>query len=237
MPILDAVATWIDQRIQHHRVQRRAGADQGHRAGECRRHRVLEGARRRARGAGDRRLQQRASQRVAQTSLREMIGSSAAVDAAVRPQARPTQLLKDVIGAQDRGMGRHRQFGRNPRRRHSRQSAGRHEPPGPGRAREAGARHPGLGRSRRWRRNSSTPPKLYATQPGSAAAARHEHHLRNHQGARRHHPDADRHGGCDESGRRPGSGDPGAAARRSRRDRRWTGGAERCADWTGSSRR
>ena len=37
-------------------------------------------------------------------------------------------------------------------------------------------------------------------------AAGHEHHLRDHQGARRHHPDADLDGRCDESGRHAGVG-------------------------------
>ena len=44
VPIIDQVATWIDQRIRTSGVQRRAGADPRHGAGECGRHRLLDGA-------------------------------------------------------------------------------------------------------------------------------------------------------------------------------------------------
>ena len=50
-----------------------------------------------------------------------------------------------------------------------------------------------------------------------AAPARHEHHLRDHQGARRHHPDADLDGGFHE--------------------RRAAGGVHGAEDWAGNARR
>ena len=48
----------------------------------------------------------------------------------------------------------------------------------------------------------------YGSNAAALHLARHEHHLRDHQGARRHHPDADLDGGFDE--RRAAGGVPGA---------------------------
>ena len=41
IPIIDNVVAVIDERIQTTRLQRRAGADQGHGAGQCRRDHLL----------------------------------------------------------------------------------------------------------------------------------------------------------------------------------------------------
>ena len=96
VPIVDRVADLGRPAHPDHRIQRRAGALQGHRAGEHRRGGVLADPRRRTRGAGDRRLPSARSQRVAQTSLREMVGSSVLSDAALRTQA-GRRVLRDEI--------------------------------------------------------------------------------------------------------------------------------------------
>ena len=86
--------------------------------------------------------------RVAQTSLREMIGSLDAGRPAVRPPAPPTSACATTSARRPAAWGVTVMTRRDPRRRHPRSPAGRHVAPGPGRAREAGPGDPGLGRGR-----------------------------------------------------------------------------------------
>ena len=141
-----------------------------------------------------------AVQRVAQTSLREMIGSSVLSELlSERKEADAT--LKAVIGAKTAEWGvtvnsveiRDVAIPANLQDAMSRQAQAEREK----QARVIlGSAEEEIGAEIRQCRQA------LCLEPRGAAAARHEHHLRNHQGARRHHPDADIDGGCDESRRR-----------------------------------
>ena len=128
--------------------------------------------------------------RVAQTSLREMIGSSM-LSALLSDRRNADQKLRQEIADKTGALGRVGQFGGDPRRRHPRGPAGRHVARGPGRARETGPGDPRLGRGRDRRQVRRGGQRLRRPSGGPAAAG-DEHHLRDHQGARGHHPDAHR---------------------------------------------
>jgi hypothetical protein len=85
--------------------------------------------------------------RVAQTSLREMIGSLM-LSALLSERTASNELLRGEIGARNGGLGHLSEVGRDPRRRDSGGLAGRDVSAGAGRAGKAGARHPRIGRSR-----------------------------------------------------------------------------------------
>ena len=142
--------------------------------------------------------------RVAQTSLREMIGSSH-LSALLSERKAADEVLRAEIARKTADWGISVNFGRDPRRRHSGRPAGRHVAPGAGRAREASPRHPRLRRGGDRAEIRRGGQNLWQ-QRRRAAAARDEHHLRNHQGTRRHHPDADLDGRFDE--RRAAGGVP-----------------------------
>ncbi len=78
--------------------------------------------------------------RVAQTSLREMIGSSM-LAALLSDRKEADERLKIEIGREDRPVGHLGDLRGDPRCRHTRSTAKRHVPPGPGGAGEAGACH------------------------------------------------------------------------------------------------
>jgi hypothetical protein len=82
--------------------------------------------------------------RVAQTSLREMIGSSM-LAALLSDRKEADEQLK-VDRREDGALGHIGQFRGDPRRGHPGGAAGCDVPPGPGRAREAGTGHPRLRR-------------------------------------------------------------------------------------------
>ncbi len=174
VPIFDQVATWIDQRIRTTEVnaEQALTKDTVPVNVDAIVFWMVHDAERAALEIAD---YVSAVQRVAQTSLREMIGSSVLSELlSERKERRRRPEGSDRL--QDRRMGRHGEFGGDPRCRHSRQSAGRHEPPGPGRARETGARHPGFG-GRGSGAEIRQCRQALCPEPGSAAAARHEHHL------------------------------------------------------------
>ncbi len=127
--------------------------------------------------------------RVAQTSLREMIGSSM-LAALLSDRKEADEQLKDRDRSEDRSLGHIGELGGDPRRRDPGGAAGCHVASGPGRAREAGA---GDSRIRRGGdRRQVRRGRRYLRRPSrGAAAAGDEHHLRDHEGARRHDPDAE----------------------------------------------
>ena len=156
--------------------------------------------------------------RVSQTSLREMIGSSM-LSALLSERTAADELLRGEIGRKTADWGISVKSVEIPRRRHTGRLAGRHVAASPGGARKAGAGDPRLGRGgdrgqvRRSRHD-------LCRSSGGAAAARHEHHLRDDQGTRRHHSDPDIDGRQHESHRGAGIG---RAASRAAKDQRTNG--------------
>ena len=241
VPILDRVATWLDQRIQttEFNAEQALSKDTVPVNIDAVVFWQIHDPERAALEIADYRS---GISRVAQTSLREMVGSSL-LSTLLSDRKHGDEVLRDEIGRKIADWGISVLERRDPRHQRAARPAGRHEPPGPGRARAAGAGAAGPGRAgggdqvRRGRGN-------LRPQPGGPATSRHEHYLRDDQGARRHHPDADVHGRCDESGRGAGPGRPGAAARRAagdaatatggRRERASEGTGRACASWTGS---
>ena len=144
--------------------------------------------------------------RVAQTSLREMIGASH-LSALLAERKAADEVLRAEIA------GKTADWGISVNSVEIRDVAipvglaGRHVAPGAGRAREGSARDPRVRRGgdcAKVRRRGAD----LCRRAGRAASARDEHHLRDHQGARRHHPDPDLDGGFHE--RRAAGGDAGA---------------------------
>ncbi len=144
--------------------------------------------------------------RVAQTSLREMIGASL-LSALLAERKAADEVLRTEIAHKTA------EWGISVNSVEIRDVAipvalaGRHVAPGAGRAREGSARDLRLRRGRdraKVRRRGAN----LCRRRRRAASARHEHHLRDHQGARRHHPDADLDGGFHERG--AAGGDAGA---------------------------
>ena len=165
--------------------------------------------------------------RVAQTSLREMIGSSM-LAALLSDRKAADEHLRDEIGNKTAGWGVVSNLGRDPRRRHPGGPAGRHVSPGPGGAGKTGPRHSRVGRSRDRREVCRGRPDLCRSSCRTAAAC-HEHHLRDDKGTRHHDPDPDVDGRqyepCLGSGaRRPKGSRRGYPVAEERRLRTFLGG-------------
>src|SRR6185437_12289185 len=191
-----------------HRNQRRKSAEQGYRAGQYRRGDLLADPRSAARRARDHELS--AGHHPGRADLAAGSGRLLpAVDAVVRAQAgRPDPARRDRT--QDRGVGRGGSLGRDPGYRRAAGIAGRDEPAGAGRTRKARprpARTGGTGNRGKIRRGRGD----VRPQPRRPSTARDEHHLRDHQGTRRHDFDSDGDGGQHEPRRRDGHCRRGAA--------------------------
>jgi len=133
--------------------------------------------------------------RVAQTSLRETIGASV-LSELLSKRKQADEVLRSEIArkTQDWGISVNSVEIRDVAIPVALQDA---MAPGTGPAREGSARHPWQCRSgdRRQIRRSR---EDLCGRAGGAPFARNEHHLRDDEGARRDHPDADLDGGFDE---------------------------------------
>ena len=145
--------------------------------------------------------------RVAQTSLREMIGSSM-LAALLSDRKQADEQLKDRDRSEDRSVGYFGELGGDPRCRHSGGPAGCDVPPGAGRAREAGAGDSRFGGSRD-RGHLCRRGGHLRWAPHGAATSSDEHHLRDHQGKRGDDTHAELDGRQPEP---PVRGDAGARA-------------------------
>ncbi len=187
MPFIDQVASWLDQRIQttEFNAEQALSKDTVPVNIDAVVFWQIHDPERAALEITDYRS---AISRVAQTSLREMVGSSL-LSTLLSDRKHGDEMLREEIGRKtaewgvtaisveirDIGVPAALQDAMSREAQAQREAGAR--PPGPGRA-------GGGGEVRRGRRD-------LCPQPRGPAAARHEHHLRDHQGARRHHPDAD----------------------------------------------
>jgi len=97
-PLCDEIVAWPTSRIQDDAVQREARAEQGHRAGKQSTRNLLAGPMTRKRPRWKSSTTPRRISRVAQTSLREMVGSSLLSTLLSEPQGRVTRYLRSEIG-------------------------------------------------------------------------------------------------------------------------------------------
>ena len=187
VPVIDQVASWLDQRIQttEFNAEQALSKDTVPVDVDAVVFWQIHDAERAALEITDYRS---AISRVAQTSLREMVGSSL-LSTLLSDRKQGDELLREEIGRKTAEWGvtaisvEIRDIGvpaalQDAMSREAQAAArgGRAGAPGPGRA-------GGGAEVRRGRRD-------LRPQPRRPAAARHEHHLRDHQGARRDHPDA-----------------------------------------------
>ena len=157
VPFIDNVASWLDQRIQTTEFNAETGALQGHRAGERRRRGVLADPRPRARRAGDHRLPPGHHPGGADLAARNG-RLLAALDAAVRPQARRRACCARRSAARPPTGASPLHLGRDPRHRRAGRPAGRHEPRRPRPSARAWPASCWARPNRRSRRSSSRPP-------------------------------------------------------------------------------